>query len=193
MNWEREKKTQSVQGKAVTSDRLLFGHFCAVNILYKGTWLNLGDRKQAKTLKLTELETQSAVPFIFSLFIFYSVMTLSTEHLLCTNIMTRESNLRESFLHVNVQVGVRGEPNCVALNGKLSGEKRTGSWDELQQFLLEKTENNHFSEATLVSGLYRPWPCISNLLCSLLVGITVKKEVANAFVKRQKRFDMYEW
>lgn len=108
MNWEREKKTQSVQGKAVISDRLLFGHFCAVNILYKGTWLNLGDRKQAKTLKLTELETQSAVPFIFSLFIFYSVMTLSTEHLLCTNIMTRESNLRESFLHVNVQVGVRG-------------------------------------------------------------------------------------
>lgn len=59
--------------------------------------------------------------------------------------------------------------------------------------LLEKRENNHFSEATLVSGLYRPWPCISNLLCSLLVGITVKKEVANAFVKRQKRFDMYEW
>ncbi|XP_015715101.1 osteocalcin [Coturnix japonica] len=24
-------------------------------------------------------------------------------------------------------------------------------------------------------------------------SITVKKEVANAFVKRQKRFDMYEW
>ncbi|XP_065598957.1 osteocalcin isoform X2 [Cyrtonyx montezumae] len=31
------------------------------------------------------------------------------------------------------------------------------------------------------------------VLCCCEKGITVKKEVANAFVKRQKRFDMYEW
>ncbi|XP_010708023.1 osteocalcin-like isoform X2 [Meleagris gallopavo] len=29
--------------------------------------------------------------------------------------------------------------------------------------------------------------------CCCEKGITVKKEVAHAFVKRQKRFDMYEW
>ncbi|NXY18958.1 OSTCN protein, partial [Atrichornis clamosus] len=31
----------------------------------------------------------------------------------------------------------------------------------------------------------------SNLLGSLLVGIKIKKEVANAFVKRQKRSSLY--
>lgn len=132
----KEKKTRSVQGKGVISDRLLFGHFCVVNILHKGTWLNLEDRKQAKTLKLAGLGKQSAIPFIFSLLIFYSVMTLPTEHLLWTHIMLCDKGMeikKEPLFHVDMQVGVRGEPSCRALSAQLSGEKWTGSWDELQQ------------------------------------------------------------
>lgn len=49
-----------------------------------------------------------------------------------------------------------------------------------------------FAEVRLVSVFHRPWHCIFNLLCSLLVGIKITKEVANAFVKRQKRSTLYE-
>lgn len=59
--------------------------------------------------------------------------------------------------------------------------------------LLVKRVDCPFSEVRLVSVFHRPWPCISNLLCSLSVGIKIKKEVANAFMKRQKRSTLYEW
>lgn len=44
-------------------------------------------RKEAKTLKLSGLGRVCAIPFIFSLFIFYAVRTLPSAHLLWTQIM----------------------------------------------------------------------------------------------------------
>jgi len=58
--------------------------------------------------------------------------------------------------------------------------------------LLVKRADCPFSEVRLVFVFHRSWPCISNLLCSLLAGIKIKKEVANALVKRQKRSSLYE-
>lgn len=59
--------------------------------------------------------------------------------------------------------------------------------------LLVERVDSPFSEARLVSVFHRPWPCSSNPLCPLLVGIKITKEVANAFVKRQKRSSLYAW
>lgn len=53
-------------------------------------------------------------------------MTLPTEHLLWTHIMLCDKGMeikKEPLFHVDMQVGVRGEPSCRALSAQLSGEK----------------------------------------------------------------------
>lgn len=153
-------------------------------------------RKEAKTLKLSGPGREGAIPFIFFLFVFYAVVTLPSTHLLWTQIML--CNKGTEFMTEKALAPCR----CAGWSeegAQLLSFEWTMEWGEMNRQLgwgmtviWLWREYCPFSEVRPVLVLHRPWPHISNLLCSLLVGIKIKKEVANAFVKRQKRSSLYE-